>query len=55
MSHIQLNYAFLLFWSIFGEIRRELFFLVQKVNISERITEILWKYVLINMFEKCKS
>ena len=27
MSHILLNYAFLLFWNIFGEIHGELFFL----------------------------
>ena len=31
-----LNYAFLLFWSIFGEIHRELFFLDIKVTISEK-------------------
>ena len=31
MSHIQQNYAFLLFCSIFGEIHRELLFLVQKL------------------------
>ena len=30
MSHILLNYAFLFFWSIFGEIHRELLFLVKK-------------------------
>ena len=30
MSHILLNYAFLLFSSILGEIHRELFFLVKK-------------------------
>ena len=28
MSHIQLNYAFLLFWSIFGKIHREFLFYV---------------------------
>ena len=27
VSNIQLNYAFLLFWSIFGEIHRKLLFL----------------------------
>ena len=26
VSNIQLNYAFLLFWNIFGEINRELLF-----------------------------
>ena len=35
ISHIQLNYAFLLFWSIFGEIHWKLLFLVQK-NISQK-------------------
>ena len=30
MSHIQLNYAFLLFWSIFGELHWKLLFLVKK-------------------------
>ena len=39
--HIELNYAFLLFLSIFGEIHRELLCLVKKVAISERSTEIL--------------
>ena len=46
MSHTQINYAFLLFWSIFGEIYIELPFLVNKVAISERSTEILRKFVL---------
>ena len=35
MSHIQLNYTFLLFWSISGEIHCELLFLVKKLTISE--------------------
>ena len=52
MSHIQKNYAFLLFWSILGEIHRELLFLVQKVTISEKSTEILRKFVSLNKFEK---
>ena len=51
VSHIQLNYVFLLFWSIFGEIHRELLFFDQKVTISERRTEILTKFVFLNMFE----
>ena len=51
ISHIQLNYVFLLFWSIFGEIHRELLFFDQKVTISERRTEILTKFVFLNMFE----
>ena len=52
LSHIQLNYAFLLFWSIFGEIQREILVLVKKVTISETSTEILWKLVFLTMFEK---
>ena len=55
MCHIQLNYAFLLFWSIFGKIHRELLFLVKKVPISETNTEILRKFVFPTMFEKGKS
>ena len=55
VSHILLDYAFLLFWSIFGEIYRELLFLVKKVTISETSTEILWKFVFLTMFERGKS
>ena len=55
VSHILLNYAFLLFWSIFGEIQRKLFFLDIKVTISETSTEILRKYVFLTMFEKEKN
>ena len=47
MSHILLNYAFLLFWSNFGEIHRELFFLYIKVTISEKCTKIVWKFVFL--------
>ena len=32
MSHIQLNYAFLLFWSIFEEFHWKILFLVKKKN-----------------------
>ena len=52
MSHIQLNYAFLLFWSIFGEFLLKLLFLVKKVTISENSPEILRKFVFLNKFEK---
>ena len=52
MSHILLNYAFLLFWSIFVEIYVDLFFLVNKVTSSETTTDILIKFVFLNMFEK---
>ena len=51
MSHIQLNYVFLLFWSIFAEIQRQLLFFVQKVTFSEKRTEKLTKFVFLNMFE----
>ena len=54
MSNILLNYAFLLFWSIFGEIHIELFFLAIKVTISETSTEILRKFVFLTMFEWSK-
>ena len=54
MSLIQLNYAFLLFWSIFGEIYRELLFLVQNLTFSEKSPEILRKFVFLNKFEKVK-
>ena len=54
MSLIQLNYAFLLFWSIFWEIHRELLFLVQKLTISEKSQEILRNFVFLNKFEKVK-
>ena len=51
MSHILLNYAFLLFLSILGEIHRELFFLEITVTISEKSTEILRKLFFLTMFE----
>ena len=41
VSHIQINYAFLLFWSILGEIHRKNLFLVKKVTFSERSIEKL--------------
>ncbi len=52
VSHIRLNYVFLLFCSFFVEIHRELLLLVQKVTISEKSTEILSKFVFLNNFEK---
>ena len=36
VSHIQLNYPFLIFSSIFVEIHKELLYLVQKVTISKK-------------------
>ena len=44
--------CFSVFLSIFGEINRELLYLVKKVAISERSTEILRKFVFLNMFRK---
>ena len=52
VSHTELNYAFLLFWNIFGEIHREHLFLVQKVTISEKSSEKLRKLVFHNKIEK---
>ena len=54
VSHILLNNVFLLFWSIFVEIHRELFFLDIKVAISEMSTEIL-RIFFFNIFEMGKS
>ena len=55
VSNIQLNYAFLLFWSILEEIHIELLFLVQKVTISERRTEILTNLLFSTCLKKGKS
>ena len=50
MSRIELNYASLLVLSIFGEIHEKNLFLVNKLIISERSTEILRKFVFLNKF-----
>ena len=52
VNNIQLKYAFQLFWSILGEIHRELLFLVQKVTISEKSTEILRKFVFLTSLKR---
>ena len=52
MSHILLNYAFLLFWSILGEIHWQLFFLDIKVTIAETSPEILRIFVFLSIFWK---
>ena len=52
MNHIQLNYASLLFWSIFVGSHSELFFLDIILTITEMSTEILRKFVFLTMFEK---
>ena len=41
MSYILLNYAFLFFWSSFGQIHIEHYFLDINVTITETSTEIL--------------
>ena len=55
LKQILLNYAFLLFWSLLGEIHRILFFLDIKVTISETSTEIRRKFIFLTMFEMGKS
>ena len=52
MSHIELNYAFVLFWSILGEIQWKLLFLFKKMTILERRSEIFRKFIFLNKFEK---
>ncbi len=47
LSYILPDYTFLLFLNIFGLIHWKLLFLVKKVTISERITEILRKFVFL--------
>ncbi len=54
MRHILLNYAFLLFWSIYGEIQTEFFSLDIKVTILETSMETLRKFVFLTMFERGK-
>ena len=51
---LELYYAFLLFRSIVGEIHRESLFLLKKVTISEKSTEILRKFVSLYKFEMGK-
>ncbi len=52
VSHILLNYAFLLFLSNLVEIHRELFFLDIKFTISKTSTIIQRKLVFLTMFER---
>ncbi len=47
--------AFLLFWSIFAEIDRKLFFWVKKVTISERSQELLRKLFFSTSLKRGKS
>ena len=53
VSHIVLNYAFLLFWSVFGEFIEKFSFNII-VTIAETSTEILSQFVFLTMFEKGK-
>ena len=55
MRHIELNFAFLFFWSILGEIQWKLDSFIHKMTISERSSEILRKITFLNKFEKGKS
>ena len=48
MSHSQLNYAFMLFWSILGEILRKILFLLKKFlprNETQKVcfSKPVWK------------
>ena len=52
MSLIQLNYAFLWFWGVFGEIHWKILFLVRRLTILERSSEKQGKFVFLNKFEK---
>ena len=52
VRHKLINYATLLFWSIFEDIHRELLILVKKVTISETSTETHRKFVFLTMFGK---
>ena len=54
ISHIQLNYGFLLLGSIFSEIHWKLLFLVKKVIISEWSSEVLKKCFFSKKIEKFK-
>ena len=55
VSLMQLNDAFHVVLRHFRwKIHRELLFLVKKVAISEKSTEILKKFVFLNMFQKGK-
>ena len=55
ISHIQLNYAFLLLGSIFSEIHWKLLFLVKKVIISEWSSEVLKKCFFQKKLKSLKS
>ena len=52
MSHIQLIFALLLFWSIFWKFHWKILFLVKKLSLSEGSSEILRKFVFLNKFKK---
>ena len=50
MRHIQLNFAFQLFWIIFGENLLKTSLFCQKMTISESRSELLWKLIFLNNF-----
>ena len=54
MCHLELNYVFWLFWSIFWLNPWKLLFLVKKV-ISQKKLRNTKKFVFLNRFEKLKS
>ena len=54
MSHLQINFAFRLFWSILGEIHWKFLFLIIKLTLSERSSDIIGKFVFLNKLEKGK-
>ena len=53
VSHIVLNYAFLLFWSVLGEFIEKFSFNI-KVTSAETSTEILSQFVFLTMFDRGK-
>ena len=54
MSHLQIKFAFRLFWSILGEIHWKFLFLNIKLTLSERSSDVIGKFVFLNKLEKGK-
>ena len=55
MRHVKINYAFQLFWIILGKKLLKASLFNQKVIISDRSSELLWKLVLLNNLFMVKS
>ena len=55
MSHIQIIYAFLLFWNIFMEIHRKLLFLVKKLLSQEVAQKYSKSLVFLTSLKRGKS